>query len=250
MTKIGIRVFPDNIEKVSKLEADYFEAAVRPGNDLSPYNIIKEKILGIHGAILMQECNFMNPLRKKLGTNDKSLTSAIEAADKFHVQYIIFHPGYIERGVYGERCNLRQLYSTMNQIKDSRLLLEIVPVFAYKERNIFPLHSVDDYKHLKEKTGKNIMLDIGHAMINARAMKYDPIQYIGNLIEELDIKIMHIADNDERKDGYEDSHLSIGKGNVPIEEILKQFKSKIELATIEVNQISNKDIELVRKYLE
>ena len=33
---------------------------------------------------------------------------------------------------------------------------------------------------------------------------------------------MHIADNDQRNDGYEDSHLKIGTGEVPIEKILQE----------------------------
>jgi len=138
----------------------------------------------------------------------------------------------------------------MRKIDDPRIVLEVVPVFAYNERFVFPVHSVEDYKKLKDKTRKNIILDIGHAMITARAMRYDPIDYIGRLMEELDIKIMHIADNDERKDGYEDSHLHIGEGNVPIEQILRQFKDQIEFATLEVNGVNPKDIELVTSWLQ
>ena len=60
---------------------------------------------------------------------------------------------------------------------------------------------------------------------------------------------MHIADNDERGDGYEDSHLHIGEGTAPIEQILRQFKDKIKFATLEVNGVNSKDVELVTSWL-
>lgn len=261
MTKIGIRAYPDSVvEKLKRFEIDYFEATVRgryakdektvvPETNIDTYSSIKDKIKGIHGSILREGVNFMNKARnKKLNSN--AIENAISAADNLNVEYIVFHPGYIEKGRQGENCNLENLYQFMRNYDDPRILLEIVPVFAYKERFVFPLHSVDDYKILRDRTRKNIMLDIGHAMITARAMKYDPVDYIGKLIEELDIGVMHIADNDDSGDGYNDSHLHIGKGNVPIEQILRQFKDKIKFATLEVNGINDEDIKLVTSWLQ
>ena len=259
MAKIGVRAFPENVEEVSKLDADYFEVSVRgsyvkdgnievPATDVAAYEKIKDRVKGIHGSILSHGVNFMNRFRNQL-LNVNAIENALSAADKFGAEYIVFHPGYIEKGLHGENCNLENLYRIMRSYDDSRILLEVVPVFAYKERLVFPMHSVDDYKTLKERTRKGMVLDIGHAMITARAMHYDPVDYIGRLIEELDIKVIHVADNDERTDGYEDSHLHVGEGSIPIEEILKQFKDKIEFATLEVNDVNSKDIELVTSWL-
>jgi sugar phosphate isomerase/epimerase len=245
MTSIGVRVFPDNVEEVSKLHVDYFEAAVRLDTDTDVYDPIKERVAGIHGAILSQEVNFMN----RLLHNASAIEKALEAADKFPgCRYVVFHPGYVAEK-QAEECSLKNLRILMREYDDPRIHLEVVPVFAYPERHVFPLHTVDDYKELRDKTGKKIILDLGHAMITARAMKYDPIEYMSRLTEELDIKVVHVADNDERGDGYEDSHLHIGEGSVPIEEILKQYKDRIEFATLEVNEVNSRDIELVTSWL-
>jgi len=246
--KIGVRVFPDNVEEMSKFDVDYFEAAVRIGTDLEVYNSIKERIEGIHGAILSHEVNFMNKIYNSIN-NSVAIEKTLKATNKLsECKYIIFHPGYVG-GELEESCSLGNLKFLMREYPNPLINLETVPVFAYPERYVFPIHSVEDYKSLKEKTGKNIMLDLGHAMITSRAMKYDPVEYMSNLIEELDIKIVHVADNDDRKDGYEDSHLHIGEGNVPIEQILKKYKDKIEYATLEVNGVTPKDIKTVRSYI-
>ncbi|MBW2981457.1 sugar phosphate isomerase/epimerase [Candidatus Woesearchaeota archaeon] len=248
MVKIGIRVFPDNVEEVSKLNVDYFEAAVRPATDLKVYDSIKDRIAGIHGAILTQEVNFMNRLYRSV-YNPPAISKAMKAADEIpECKYVVFHPGYIAERA--EECSLDNLEKLMRRYDDERFHLEVVPVFAYQERYVFPVHSVEDYKRLKKETGKKMLLDIGHAMITARAMNYDPVDYISRLIEELDIRIVHVADNDERGDGYEDSHLHIGEGNVPIEKILRKYKDIIEFATLEVNGVNAKDIELVTDWLQ
>jgi len=256
--KIGVRAFPDVVEEVSELDVDYFEAAVRgsyagdgnsiiPATDITVYKSIRDKIRGVHGSILYQGVNFMNMLRNQL--NDNAIGNAIAAADEFSAEYIVFHPGYVEKGLHGENCSLENLCQIMRRYDDERLHLEVVPVFAYGERLVFPIHSVDDYKRLRDKTRKSIVLDLGHAMITARAMHYDPVDYMGRLIEELDIRIVHVADNDERGDGYEDSHMHIGEGSVPIEEILRKYKDRIEFATVEVNGVTPKDIGLVRHFV-
>jgi sugar phosphate isomerase/epimerase len=257
MTTIGTRAFEDNVQDVIKLDADLFEIAVRPEHsrngelipetNLKSYDILKDRIIGVHGGILYQGVNLMNRARNNV--NEKAIELALKAADRFNCKYIVFHPGYVERNK-AEDCSLENLCSLMKNYADKRLLLETIPVFAYKERHIFPIYHVDSWKRLQDKTGKNIMLDIGHAAITTRATKQNPVDYINSLITELGIQFMHIADNDSSKDGYEDSHLSIGKGNVPIEQILKQNKDRISFATIEVDNTTQKDIELVRSYFK
>ena len=84
----------------------------------------------------------MNRMRTE--DNRKAVEKAIEAADMFGSKYIVFHPGYIE---IGGSCSITNLVDLMRGY-DDRLHLEVVPVLAYEERLVFPLHTVDDYKRL------------------------------------------------------------------------------------------------------
>ncbi len=266
--QIGIRAYDDNVEEASKLNSDYFEIAVRASyhksgevrhsypksedmvkaTNIRAFEKIRDKVIGIHGAIQEQGVNLMNRARNII--NEKALGAVITANSKFDkCRYIVMHPGRVEKG-YEEDCSFKYLYGLMKDYPYPKLCLEFVPVFSRASRDVFPMHSVDDFKRLKDKTGKEIVLDIGHAAITARAMRYDMVDYISKLIEELDIKILHIADNDDSGDGYNDSHLHIGKGDVPIEQIVREHKDKIEFAIIEVNGITPKDIGLVTSWLK
>jgi len=254
--KLGARTFDDNVQQAANLDVDYFEAAIRPAyymdGKIVPevcadvYGPIKDKVVGIHGAILSHEVNFMN--RQRDTQNRRALEAALKAADSFpSCRYIVFHPGYIEAND-SDNCGLENLFGLMKEYDDSRIFLEFVPVFAYAERHVFPVHHVDSWKTLQDKTGKGMVLDLGHAAITARAMKYNALDYIRGLVEALGVRIVHVADNDDSGDGYEDSHLHIGKGNVPIEEVLAQNKG-IELATLEVSEVSPEDVALVRSWV-
>ena len=61
---------------------------------------------------------------------------------------------------------------------------------------------------------------------------------------------LSLATRSALTDGYSDSHMHIGQGNVPIEQIVKAHKDRIEFAIIEVNGITPEDIELVTAWLQ
>lgn len=126
--------------------------------------------------------------------------------------------------------------------------LEVVPVVGYSQRHVFPVWRPEDYRRLSDLTGKPILLDLGHAMITSRVLRLNPVEYIKSLVNELDIRIAHVADNDNRGDGCEDSHLHIGQGDVPIQEILRDNR-RLEVLVLEVNDVAKSDIATVRKFL-
>ncbi len=254
MVELGIRVFEDNVETVSVFDADYFEAAVRPEynttgqiipeTNLKAYERIKDKIRGIHGAFWSHGINFMD--EALVEKNRHAIELVLNAADCFeNCEYVNFHPGYL----VNENCSLETLIAIMDEYDDDRLLLEVVPAFAYSERYYFPVYSINDLLKLKENTGKNILLDIGHAAITSRITGYNTIEYCGQLIDRLGIEVVHVADNDSSGDGCNDSHMHIGEGNVPIKEILVKNKDRIKYATLEANEITSGDIYCVRNWL-
>ncbi|MCK4550842.1 MAG: hypothetical protein KAT91_02720 [Candidatus Aenigmarchaeota archaeon] len=254
MTQIGVRAFEDNVIHISDLNVDYFEVAVRPEyntigqiipeTNLKAYERIKDKIRGIHGAFWSHGINFMD--ETLVEKNRHAIELALNAADCFeNCEYVNFHPGYL----VNKKCGIENLYALMSEYDDKRLTLEIVPFLAYPERYEFPLYTVEDFCKLKNKTGKEILIDVGHAAITSRIKNYNPLEYCNQLIRELNINIMHVADNDASDDGCNDFHMHIGEGEVPIEEILAQNKNQIKYATLEVNGLNTEDINVVRNWL-
>ena len=181
--------------------------------------------------------------------NRQAVEMALQAADKFNVAYVVFHPEGIERAREDE-CSFDNLTRLMREYSDSRLLLEVVPtVLDYDGRPIFPAWHIDSYKRMQDMTGKGILLDTGHATINARTFRIPAVEYMQGLIDGLGIKHIHISDTDARDDGYMDLHLNIGAGDVPNREILRANQDKIEYALIEVSPVTPEDISAVKSYI-
>ena len=166
--QVGIRAYEDNVEEMAKLDADYFEIRVTPpysvdgrqvpATKIEAFDRIKDKVIIIHGAIQDQVVNLMN--RARNDNNVKALEKALDAADRFeNCRYVVMHPGRVEKG-YKEHCSLAYLYKLMQMYDDPRLCLEIIPVFSREPRDVFPMHSVDDFKRLQDKTKKKLVLDI------------------------------------------------------------------------------------------
>ncbi len=253
---IGVKVFEDNMADMLKLDVDFYEITVRPEytkdgqvvpeTNINSFDKIKDKIVGIHGSILSQGVNLMNRARNK--QNKKALEISLKAADKFNAQYVVFHPEYFERGRMSD-CSFENLFNLMQGYNDPRLYLEFVPVFGYKERHVFPIWHLDGWKKLSEQTDKRILVDTGHIMITARALKLPPIEYATQIIMGLNAEFVHLADNDGGLDGFEDQHLPIGKGNVPNKEILFNIKRIVKYLLIESGKTTQGEVNLVRSYL-
>lgn len=247
---IGIKVYADKLADYVDWDVDYFEVYIRHIDHLGRPVTLKEqlemlkpvqhKVFGIHGGILYQGCNFLD--KDAYDDNKKALDVVFESLDFFsNCKYIVFHPGVFVNSL---SCSFDELFTWIRPIQDKRFMLEIEPVFAYKERYVLPLYTPQDWLAVKNEIDKDIVVDTGHLLISARALKLDPITYISDMVNTLDPKVIHLANNDSRGDGFEDSHLSLAQGDLDISKIKHLLVNR--LTTIEVGNLSFADLSLVK----
>ncbi|RAP29541.1 hypothetical protein DID76_03910 [Candidatus Marinamargulisbacteria bacterium SCGC AG-414-C22] len=107
--------------------------------------------------------------------------------------------------------------------------------------------SPKDWLAFKHEINKDIVVDTGHALITARIFKLNPRDYLRDLIQTLNPKVIHLAMNDDRGDGYEDSHLHLTEGSFDLRLIESSLQNR--LVTIEVNQAHQQDLAFARSLL-
>ncbi len=247
---IGIKVYADQLDQYVDWDVDYFEVYIRHIDHLgNPVTLksqlellkpIQDKVRGIHGGILYQGVNFLD--RDAYDDNKRALDVVFESLTFFpNCSYIVFHPGVF---VNSSSCSLGELFSWFQPIKDSRFMLEIEPIFAYKERFLFPIYKPEDWANIKKSTGKDILIDTGHLLITARALKLDPIEYISSMISVLNPKVIHLDNNDSRGDGFEDSHLHLSFGELDFSKLSHFLCNK--MLTIEVNNLMVSDLNYIK----
>ena len=247
---IGLKVYADKLTPYIHWNVDYFEVYIRHIDHMGcPIDLetqlkmlepIKDKVKGIHGGILYQGVNFCDA--NAIDDNKKALDIVFESLDFFpNCKYIVFHPGCFTNP---KSCSLSELISWVKPIQDKRFMLEIEPFLCYKERYCFPLYKPEDYLMLKYEIGKEILVDTGHALIMSRVLNLEPYQYINELIDVLNPSVIHLANNDRRGDGYEDSHLPLGQGELDFTKLANKFAGKY--CTIEVGNLTKDDLHLVQ----
>mgnify|MGYP001182816311 FL=1 len=247
---IGVKVYADKLDDYIDWDVDYYEVYIRHIDHLGqPVTLekqlemlkpIKEKVMGIHGGILYQGVNFLD--KDAYDENKKALDIVFKSLDFFvNCKYIVFHPGVF---VNSTSCSFDELFTWIRPIQDSRFMIEIEPIFAYKERYLFPIYKPSDWLDIKNDIQKDIVVDTGHLLITARALKKDPVKYISDVINVLNPKVIHLANNDNRGDGFEDSHLSLPDGELDFNKLSHLFGNK--MLTIEVGDLSLRDLNLVK----
>jgi sugar phosphate isomerase/epimerase len=249
---IGIKVYPDTLHLYQNWDIDFFEIYIRPTDrDNKPLDLqsqllvhepIRDKVIGIHGGILHQNVNLMDESLAE--HNQASIELTLEAAKYFYnCQYIVFHPGNI---IFNKNCSFRYLIETVSQIKDTRFMLEFEPIFGYKNRYCFPLHRIEDWAALKAATNKELILDIGHALITAYAMNYNPTDYLKEFIRVINPRVIHVALKGlaSEQDGYEDSHPHLYEGDYDLFNLTNELKDRI--LTIEVKDPDLLDLSLLK----
>ena len=104
--------------------------------------------------------------------------------------------------------------------KDVQLSVEN---FNHRPERRYMFSRVNDFNNLP--AGIGIILNVGHLYYTEKKLKDN--NYISKMISMLKNKIyeMHLNDND----GTEDHHMLIGKGNIPIKDILKDVSQNKEM---------------------
>jgi len=255
-TKIGLHLNAYILSGIDKLDAGYYEITAWPTYLDNMGQIINEidisvfedkylkKIEGIHGAALSRGVNLMNEKRNE--QNKAAIEIAIYIADYVNADYIVFHSGCIEDKA--ERfCSLENIYSLMKQYDDSRIHLENIPCIGLVNGSVCPVRTVDEWIQFKEQTEKEILLDIPHASMTSHFLKEKIVPYITQLIDELDIKKLHVSDSTAFS---KDTHSNIGEGCLPLEDILRGIDSCAEHITLEVKNVRFSDVFLVKQYIK
>mgnify|MGYP001280441854 CR=1 FL=1 len=247
---IGIKVYADKLEQYINWDVDYFEVYIRHidhlgrpvtlNEQLEMLKPIQHKVFGIHGGILYQGVNFLD--KDAYDENKKALDVVFQSLDFFpNCKYIVFHPGVFVNSI---SCSFDELFTWIRPIQDKRFMIEIEPVFAYKERFLFPAYTPNDWFNIKNEIDKDIVIDTGHLLISSRALKLDPVKYISEMIQLLKPKVIHLANNDARGDGFEDSHLPLNQGDLSFRDFQHLLSNK--MLTLEVANLTLKDLNVVK----
>ncbi|NMC36098.1 TIM barrel protein [Candidatus Beckwithbacteria bacterium] len=217
MHQIGLKLWSTNdfyVEEAQKLFSkkvyNYIELYTVPDSYAKFYRIWRNLNIPYiihaphftHGVNLASKINF-----KK---NIELIEEAQRFADTLKAKYIIVHPG----------CNgdIKETARQLGQIDDSRILVENMPYLGIEDGIICNGSTYNELQYVLSHTNKGFCLDIHHAFSSSAYHKIDPISFVKKLLT-LRPSMFHLADS---KTTYvRDKHLNIGKGNLPIKDIIK-----------------------------
>ena len=210
---------------------------------LNNYRDESEVIYTIHQSIWLPSDDFYINIASSNEQVKKNsidcIEKNIEFAKDIGVKNISFHGGYAtnilsqkqefapldsqESISYEEAYNnsidsLNRLIDTANG--DVKLSIEN---FNFRPERRYLFSRVEDFDKIPDEIG--VIMNIGHLYYTKMKLKQD--DYITVMINALMDKVneVHINDND----GSEDLHKLVGKGDIPIKEILLQIKEKRDM---------------------
>lgn len=219
MLKIGLKIWAANIDQISELIAlvnenrvDYIELFANLDSFDRSINYWKKLNIpiNIHASHYATGVNLADPSRRQ--TNKKHIQEARRYADAFDSEYIIVHPGVLDKG----RNSIEECIYQISTINDRRLTIENVPGVGINNEKMIGSTPVEIQRILKQTT-LSFCLDFGHAICSANFQKKDPIKMI-ELFSTLKPKVFHLTDG-EYSSIY-DSHLNYGSGDFPLEKLL------------------------------
>lgn len=252
-TAIVLKTYPDMIDQHKQLPVDYFEIPIRPiifgkavslAEQVEAFKPIKNKVIGIHGSIYREGVNLC--ASKSYDTNKQAFDYVEEAAKTFtSIHYQLFHAGHM---IANEDCSFKYLFDFIGQHRLEKLMIEFEPFFSYKERLVFPLHTVEEWLAFKQKAQTEIVLDTAHCFITANALRYNFYDYFDQLNDALKPSVIHLSSTDLTDGGYNDKHLPFNQGVIDFKRLKHCFKGK--LIVIEVNDVTLADIEFTKELIE
>lgn len=213
----------DNLDQLTKSIEGYQKRQKNMGTDQ----------LILHGPFLdINPCAYDSLVRK---ATMERFSQCYEAGKRLGAKKIVFHSGmnpyvYYKEG-WAEHVTLFWK-EFLEEKEDMEFVLE----------NVFD----DDWRLLKDvyervnKPNFKLCLDIGHAHCYS---SWDVREWAGNLAPY--ISHVHVHDNN----GDSDSHIGLGKGNLPWEEVLKMLPRKEE-RTWTIECMRKEDVRCCLKALE
>lgn len=232
-TKNVKEILPDKNELQKMI--DFFEFGIRLNEDYRQYKeLIKDTRLFVtlHGPVVGEEVNLANA--QKNDFNKKNLKFCQEAADFFNAQIIVLHSGFKANN----QSSVDNLCSNLIEHTDKRFVVENVPSvnpdIPYKRFGT----NTKELFHIKEKTKRNICLDFGHTLLEARLEKKDFYQFIKEAINKLSPHYYHLSGSDGKYDRH--WHITHPKSIIQYEKILPLLPQD-SLLTLEINVFENKN---------
>jgi len=220
-------------------KADFFEIqAIQKYN----YNFLKKyKKLNIPIVIHAEHVDLgANPADKTLEKNNiKSINYAIKLANLTGSKKIILHPG----GFMNKNCSKEQSIKILKSVKDKRVLVE----------NLSPLgnrlcQTPEQTKDFLEKTNKDLIFDLGHAIITANTLKLNMEKTVNAFLK---LKPKHFHLSGININSKKDSHKSFKTATTDYKKFLKLYPKNAEI-TLEVTKSINKtkwDLDFIRKII-
>tara|TARA_B100000029_G_scaffold230656_1_gene228126 strand:- start:48519 stop:49406 length:888 start_codon:yes stop_codon:yes gene_type:complete len=237
-------------------------------NILNDYRDKNEVIYTIHQSIWLPSDDFyINIASSDEQIREKSINCIeknIEFARDIGVKNISFHGGYATNTLSQKQefapldsqdsISYEEAYN--NSIDSLNRLIEIangdvklsIENFNFRPERRYLFSRVEDFDRIPDKIG--VIMNIGHLYYTKMRLKQE--DYITKMIDALTDKVneIHINDND----GSEDLHKLVGKGDIPIREILKLIKEKRDLPHLIIEahkqRHSYSDDDLINNILE
>jgi sugar phosphate isomerase/epimerase len=239
--KIGFKIkYPKNVNNIlpdkNELQEmlDFFEFGIRLNEDYQEYKkLIKNTNLFVtlHGPAAGEGVNLANA--QKNDFNKKNIELCQKAADFFNAEIIVLHPGFKAN----RQSNEENIYFNLTKYTDKRFVVENVPSLnpdiPYKRFGI----NTKELLKIKEKTNRNICLDFGHALLEARLEKRDFYQFIKEAINKLSPSYYHLSGSDGKCDRH--WHITHPQNIIRYEELLPLLP-RDSLLTLEINIFDNK----------
>tara|TARA_B100001989_G_scaffold11710_1_gene7443 strand:+ start:517 stop:1296 length:780 start_codon:yes stop_codon:yes gene_type:complete len=252
-TIVVIKTYPDMVNQHKSLPVDYFEIPIRPiifgkpvslEEQIEAFLPIKHKVIGIHGSIYREGVNLCDS--GSFAINKQAFDYVEQASTVFDsIHYQLFHAGHM---IANKDCSFKHIFNFIQQHKLEKLMIEFEPFFSYKERLVFPLHTVEEWVEFHKIIKTDIVLDTAHCFITANALRYNFYDYFSQLTEALNPSVIHLSTTDLTDGGFNDKHLPFSQGAIDFKRIDHCFRGRI--LVIEVNNVSLADIEFTQQLIE
>ncbi|MCX6745266.1 MAG: TIM barrel protein [Candidatus Parcubacteria bacterium] len=234
--KAGPNTDPDYINQIRN-HADYLEIYAEINVDWDYKGLSKPglPVLAVHVAHFDSGVNFANKSRGDL--NRKAFDKAIEIANFFSSDKVVFHPELIE----DSSDSLLNLIEFLKLHYDPRLLVENMPFSTDNQTHLCGCFEEIETLLLEAKVG--FCLDFTHACEYAKRMGIDVNEMLMKLLS-LHPAHFHLADTklDVVFDPhYNEVHLNLWDGDLDIDAI-SSFLPESSEVTIETPQIVDKQV--------
>jgi uncharacterized protein (UPF0276 family) len=218
-------------------KADFFEVQAVCNNDYSfMKKYIGRKPIVIHAEHSLWEINYADS--SKYNLNLDSINFAIKLADELNSEKIVVHLGYLEN----EFCSLQNCINFLKSIKDTRILIENVPLEFYKNNNIKNLGTTpSEISKVMKLTNKKFCFDLNHAIKSALENNKFPYSFFEGFLK-LNPLHFHLSGQD-LKTGKDHLHFSEGNLN---KNIIINFLSKVDNPEITLEVDFRNKLEIVK----